>query len=310
MLITRRKNRTSSQELSPAPTSAMLVSAEQWSSSSTLLHFAQLPALTPNAQEMFWSQPANHLKCLPRLWQIAQVALNMFKPHNKISACLRPSARLKGWEQGNVTYWQHGLGPSSLISNWAMRPCFMFLLKTARNCTRPFELPSSTVCMGSVRAPFTSLQTQTVFAGHLLSASCTGPRAALAPTWPVRTAWPQHAVQTYPLFCYCLRKGWSPSPCHSHPCIPFPDPGYWILQLLASKLPNLCIHVKSSCELLASHNSSSNTQRSPPTSTAEPEEIHNRWLWQKHIFYFVPSVHQKASVPVPLIPTIKPCMTY
>lgn len=171
MLITRRKNRTSSQELSPAPTSAMLVSAEQWSSSSTLLHFAQLPALTPNAQEMFWSQPANHLKCLPRLWQIAQVALNMFKPHNKISACLRPSARFKGWEQGNVTYWQPGLGPSSLISNWVMRPCFMFLLKTARNCTRSFELPSSTVCMGSVRAPFTSLQAQTVQATYSVPAA-------------------------------------------------------------------------------------------------------------------------------------------
>lgn len=84
MLIAKRKNRTSSQGLAPAPTSASLVSAEQGSSSSTLLHFVQLPELTPNVQEMFWSQPANHLKCLPRLWQIAQVSL---------SICLNPTTK-------------------------------------------------------------------------------------------------------------------------------------------------------------------------------------------------------------------------
>jgi len=90
--------------------------------------------------------------------------------------------------------------------------------------------------MGSVRAPFTSLQAQAISAGHFLSAGHAGPRAALAPIWPDCTAaglpraWPQHAVQVCPLFCYCLRKGWSPSPCHSHPysgTIPFPDPGYY-----------------------------------------------------------------------------------
>lgn len=36
----------------------------------------------------------------------------MFKPYNNISACLRPSARLKVWEQGNVAYWLPRPGPS------------------------------------------------------------------------------------------------------------------------------------------------------------------------------------------------------
>lgn len=36
--------------------------------------------------------------------------------------------------------------------------------------------------------------------------------------------------------------------------------GSWILQLPAPKLSNLCIRVKSSCELLPTHNSSSNSQ--------------------------------------------------
>lgn len=52
------------------------------------------------------------------------------------------------WPTGSPD-WGH----VSLISKWAMRPCFMFLLKTARNCTRPFELPSSTVCVWAVSEP-------------------------------------------------------------------------------------------------------------------------------------------------------------
>lgn len=177
---------------------------------------------------MFWSQPANHLKCLPRLWQIAQVALNMFKPHNKISACLRPSARFKGWEQGNVTYWQPGLGPSSLISNWVMRPCFMFLLKTARNCTRSFELPSSTVCMGSVRAPFTSLQAQTVQATYSVPAAL-GPGQPWHP--PGQSAQPGSSTLCKHTLYFVIASGKGDLP---HPAILIPvspsqilDTGYY-----------------------------------------------------------------------------------
>lgn len=143
MLIAKRKNRTSSQGLAPAPTLAVLVSAEQGSRSSTLFHLVQPPALltspTPSVQEMFWSQPANLLKCLPWLWQIAQVSL---------SICLNPTTTfLLAWghlpdsRSGSRETWPTGCpdrGQVSLLSNWAMRPCFRFLLKTERNCMRSF----------------------------------------------------------------------------------------------------------------------------------------------------------------------------
>lgn len=57
-------------------------------------------------------------------------------------------------------------------------------------------------------------------------------------------AWLQHAVRMCPLFCFCLRKGWLPPPCHphSHPStIPFPDPGNGIHSLFRHTWINLSL---------------------------------------------------------------------
>lgn len=241
----------------------------------------------------------------------------MFKPYNNISACLRPSARLKVWEQRNVAYWLPRPGPSFTAFQLGDEALLQVFTKDWKKLYEAF-LAAKQYCV------YGQCQSSLHFP--------TGTSHLCRPLPQCRPCWAQGSAGSHLARLHSSRAALSlaPARCANVPSIlllpqervisltlPFsslfwhyPFPRSWILQLPAPKLSNLCIRVKSSCELLPTHNSSSNSQRSPPTSTAEPAEIHNRWLWQKHIFYFVPSVHQKASVPVPLIPTIKPCMTY
>lgn len=81
------------------------------------------------------SRPVNHLKHLPPSWKVAQVSpLNMFKPYDEISVCLRPSS----WS-GSGEVWLAGCpgqDPLSQISEWAMK--LQFFTKNSKKLDEAF----------------------------------------------------------------------------------------------------------------------------------------------------------------------------
>lgn len=158
--------------------------------------------------------------------------------------------------------------PTFPSGRWS-QPQFRFLLKTAQNWMRPFELPVGAGWKGCMWAMFAFPQPHAVTGGQVSSvpAHCWCSSTVLAPELaPPGQA--TAALEQHPPFCFCLGKGYLPSPCHSHlhpSTIPFPDPGHgfhsrfghtWInLSLLSASqqfphfLPSWCLFYFRGCSI-------------------------------------------------------------